>query len=89
MRDPRTDPQVGDFLKRGQSRLQIEVIERKSGGVWIKYHHWSVGKNEMTRWRSLQWWQKWAATATIIHRAEDWGPEGRKPTPKQETNDAG
>jgi hypothetical protein len=67
-RDPRVDPRVGDFLKRGRSYIQYEVIERKKDGVWIKYHHWSAN---MTRWRSLRWWQKWAANAEVIHRAEE------------------
>ena len=73
MRDPRVDPMPGDEISRDiKSALQgciLREVERSHGGFVGMF----IDNGYKARWRiiPLSDWRKWAATATVIRKAED------------------
>lgn len=67
LRDPRIDPRVGDVL-RGKNRkgfMETRKVNIVSVPKWVRY------QTTRSVWLSPDGWQRWAASAEVIRRAED------------------
>ncbi len=63
-RDPRVDPRTGDKLRSGSGR-RLTVADIDQNSVRVLFFGGSTVSWPWPEWR------KWAATAEVIHRAED------------------
>ncbi len=66
-RDPKVNPQAGDVLRKGMLTVTVEG-RWKGGSVAMET---TIKGVRSTPNQSLDVFRKWAATAEVIHRAED------------------
>lgn len=67
-RDPRINPRRGDVLKRER---QMCVVTTQQNETSVRYGSFFPGMRYVVDTSEIEEWRKWAAQATVIHRAED------------------